>query len=117
MNYNRLAMNDTEFQNAAEAELSRLNRAMDPVADIHDVEIVYQAGVLTVEVEEPALSKIIVSPNGPARQIWISAQATSFKLDWSPEREAFVLASTGESLSDLLGRILGEELGGDPIAL
>lgn len=104
-------MNDTEFESAAAAELSRLNRAMDPVADEHEVEIVYQGGVLTIEVEEPTPSKIIVSPNGPAHQIWISAQTTSFKLDWKDDRKEFVLSSTGESLAKLLGRILGEELG------
>ncbi len=117
MTYNRLAMNDTEFQAAAESGLSRLNRAMDPVADSFDVEIVYQGGVLTIEVEEPAPSKIIVSPNGPAKQIWISAQSTSFKLDWSEDLQEFVLGSTGESLAALLARILGEELGGVRIQL
>lgn len=117
MTYNRSLMNDADFQTAAEAELSRLNRAMDTVADAYDVEIMYQSGVLTVEVEEPAPSKIIVSPNTPAKQIWISAQTTSFKLDWSEEEKAFVWRSTGESLRALLARILGEELGGVSIDL
>ena len=110
-------MNDTDFETAAGLELSRLNRAMDSVANNFDVEVLYQGGVLTVEVEDPAPSKIIVSPNGPAKQIWISAQTTSFKLDWSDDEKQFVWRSTGESLRALLGRILGEELGGESIEL
>src|SRR5690606_13732868 len=90
---------------------------LDPVAEAHDVEILYQGGVLTVEIEEPQPSKIIVSPNAPARQVWISAQSTSFKLDWNPERATFVLPATTESLDALLGRLIGEELGVGSIQL
>ena len=90
---------------------------MDPLVDLHDLEILYQSGVLTVEIEEPRASKIVVSPNSPASQIWISAQATSFKLDWMPETADFVFAPTGESLEILLGRLIGEELGIPPVVL
>ena len=110
-------INDIEFARATETALESLNRALDVVADEHDVEILYQSGVLTLEIEEPIVSKIVISPNSPARQVWISAQLTSFKLDWSPDRNAFTLAATGEPLDTLIGRLVGEELGVDPIAL
>jgi CyaY protein len=55
-----------------------------------------------------------VSPNAPVRQIWISALSRSFKLDWSGQ--AFVF-TTGETLDALLGRLIGEQLGIDPIKL
>ncbi len=90
---------------------------MDSIADEHDVEILYQSGVLSLEIEEPALSKIIVSPNSSALQIWISAQSTSFKLDWSPADAAFIFPATGETLDTLIGRLVGEELGVGPIRL
>jgi CyaY protein len=108
---------ETEFSKQSERALETLNRTLDVVAENHDVEIMYQGGVLTLEIEEPVLSKIIVSPNSSARQIWISAQSTSFKLDWSAEGSAFVLASSGETLNGLLGRLIGEELGVDSIPL
>src|SRR5262249_31017034 len=72
-------------------------------------------GVLTIEIEEPNPGKIVISPQTPTRQIWISAQATSFKLDWSGS--AFVFPSTGESLSALIGRLVGEQLNAGPIAI
>jgi len=104
-------INGNEFDRLSTTCLEDLNRGLDPLADDHEVEILYQAGVLTLEIEEPALSKIIISPNSSANQVWISAQATSFKLDWLPGKKSFVLPSTGETLNQLVGRLVGEELG------
>jgi CyaY protein len=53
----------------------------------------------------------VISPNSPVRQIWISAQSRSFKLDWSGTE--FVLGATGESLRILIARLVGEQLGVD----
>ena len=108
---------EAEFTQSSDAALELLNRSMDSIADDHEVEILYQSGVLSLEIEEPALSKIIVSPNSSARQIWISAQSTSFKLDWSPDKAAFIFPATGEPLDILIGRLVGEELGVGPISL
>ena len=110
-------MNEIDFARVSEETLSRLNRALDTVAEDHEVEILYQSGVLTLEFEEPAPSKIVISPNSPVRQIWISAQATSFKLDWNEERQAFVFGATGETLNSLVARLIGEELGVGSITL
>ena len=79
------------------------------VAENYDVEILFQNGVLAIEIEEPLPGKIVISPQAATRQVWISAQSTSFKLDWSGE--AFVLSSTRESLNQLVGRLVGEQLG------
>jgi len=110
-------ISDTEFDRQSTELLESLNRRMDSIADEHDVEILYQGGVLTLEIEEPRYSRIIVSPNSSAGQIWISAQSTSFKLDWSESDSTFHLASTGETLETLLGRLVGEELGVGPLTL
>lgn len=110
-------LNDDDFAKQSAEALEALNRGLDRVADEHEVEILYQSGVLTLEIEEPTISKIVISPNSPARQVWISAQSTSFKLDWSAGKEAFVLPSTGETLNQLVGRLAGEEVGVEPFAL
>ncbi len=107
----------TVFAKASTGTLEALNRGLDVLAEEHDVEILYQEGVLTLEVEEPVFSKIVISPNSSAGQIWISAQSTSFKLDWSPDQAAFVFPDTGESLNVLIGRLIGEELGVGAIPL
>ncbi len=110
-------ISDSDFKTAAEETLDALNRAMDIVTEEHDVEVLYQSGVLSVEIEEPKPSKIVITPNSAAGQIWISAQWTSFKLDWSDQKRAFVYPPTGESIHILVGRLTGEELGVSPINL
>jgi frataxin-like iron-binding protein CyaY len=50
----------------------------------------------------------VVSPNAPARQVWVSAMAKGYKLSWAPERSAF--AVDGETLSQLLERLTREFL-------
>ena len=65
--------------------------------------------MLNVLFEEPA-GKFVITPNTPVRQIWISALSTSFKLDWDAAGSAFVLPRTGESLTPLIDRLIGEHL-------
>jgi CyaY protein len=45
------------------------------------------------------------------RQIWISALTTSFKLGWSDTAQSFILEKTGETLSQVMSRILSQQLG------
>jgi CyaY protein len=113
-------MQAADFARISERTLSALNRSLDSVVEDHDVEVLYQGGVLTLEVAVgagDAGSKIIVSPNSAVSQIWISAQSTSFKLDWDSSREQFVWPGSGESLATLLGRLVGEDLGAGPLPL
>jgi CyaY protein len=110
-----MALTEDEFRSAADAALDRLNRALGTLTDRYDAEVMFQNGVLTIETEEPAHEKIVISPNAPVRQIWISALSRSYKLDWSGS--GFVLTSTGESLEKLIARLVGEQLGGISIQL
>jgi len=104
-----MALTEAEFRTHCDDALNHINRSLDPVVDEHDIEVNLQNGVLTIEVAEPNPGKIVISPQAPTRQIWISAQSTSFKLDWSGD--AFTLPSTGETLDLLVGRLVGEQLG------
>ena len=110
-----MSLSETEFRNQSEKALERLNKALGIVAEQYDAEVMYQNGVLTVEVEEPNPGKMVISPNAPVRQIWISAQSRSFKLDW--DGTVFVLPSTQEPLDTLVGRLVGEQLGVAPFRL
>ena len=109
-----MTLSETDFRTQSDVALNRLNRSLGIVAEEHDAEVLLQNGVLTIETKEPHPGKIVVSPNAPVRQIWISALSRSFKLDWSGD--AFVF-TTGETLDMLLGRLIGEQLGVDPIKL
>ena len=110
-----MALTEAEFRNYCDTALERLNRGLDVVAENYDAEILFQNGVLSIAIDDPNPGKIVISPQAPTRQVWISAQSTSFKLDWSGS--AFVLPSTGETLNQLVGRLVGEQLGVAPIPL
>jgi len=110
-----MALTESEFRSRCDEAFNKLNRALGVVAEQYDAEILLQNNVLSIEIEEPNTGKIVISPQTPTRQIWISAQSTSFKLDWSGS--GFVLPSTGETLNQLVGRLIGEQLGVEAIQL
>ena len=100
---------EQEFRRAAEAALDGLKRHLilreeDEQAGF---EVEEQGGVLNVLFEEPG-ARFVITPNAPVRQIWISALATSFKLNWNPDTQAFILPRTGEPLIPLVDRLIGE---------
>ena len=110
-----MALTEAEFRSRCDEAFNKLNRALGVVAEEHDAEILFQNSVLSIEIEEPNPGKIVISPQAPTRQIWISAQSTSFKLDWSGS--SFVFPATGETLNQLVGRLIGEQLGVEAIEL
>ena len=104
-------LDETEFRRHAETALEALKQHLIEREEADDAgfEVEEQNGVLNVLFEEPA-GKFVITPNSPIRQIWISALYTSFKLDWDPEESAFVLPKTGEVLTPLIDRLIGEHL-------
>jgi iron donor protein CyaY len=102
-------IDEQEFRRAAESAIDALKRHLiaREEEDEAGFEVEEQNGVLNVVFEEPR-GKFVVTPNTPVRQIWISALATSFKLDWDAASGGFVLARTGEKLVPLLDRLIGE---------
>jgi CyaY protein len=101
---------EQDFRRTAEAALDNLKRHL--IAREEDehaaFEVEEQGGVLNVLFEDPA-ARFVITPNTPVRQIWISALATSFKLDWDSKLEEFILPRTGETLSALVDRLIGEQ--------
>jgi len=104
-------IDEQEFKMRAEESLQDLYNALANASDEHDFETDF-GGTLTVEFEDPP-AKFVVSPNSPVRQIWVSAHSKSFKLDWIPERKAFVLAESGQTLKELMQSAVSEKLGED----
>jgi len=106
-----LAMDEKDFQKRCDTAFDELRRRLQQVGDVRGFEVEGGSGKLEVLFEEPEESKFVISPNTPVRQIWISALSTSFKLAWSDAAGAFVLEKTGETLLQLMGRLLTEQLG------
>jgi CyaY protein len=104
---------ELEFRRNVEVALEELKQHLIEREEDLDAgfEVEEQNGVLNVLFEEPA-GKFVITPNTPVRQIWISALSTSFKLDWDAASSAFVLPRTGEVLTPLIDRLIGEHLAG-----
>lgn len=109
-------MNDQDFRRHADASLEALKRSLYEAEGEADFEVEENAGALQIVFEDPP-AKFVVSPNAPVRQIWISALSTSFKLDWSEKKQDFELGKTGESMKQLVARLINEQLGEEAIRL
>jgi iron donor protein CyaY len=106
-----MPMDEHEFQKKCDAAFEALRQRLMEVGDEHDFEVEGGSGKLEIEFEDADETRFVISPNAPVRQIWISALTTSFKLGWSDGTQAFVLEKTGETLNQVMSRILTEKLG------
>jgi|SRR5580658_10225812 iron donor protein CyaY len=106
-------MDELQFRTRAETAIEALMQHLiaAEAKDEAGFEVEGQGGLLNVVFEEPP-GKFVVTPNAPVQQIWISALSTSFKLDWDEVASAFVLPKTGEQLTALVDRLIGEQLQG-----
>jgi iron donor protein CyaY len=103
-------MDEQEFKNRADQALDDLYRRLLAASESHDFEADFGGGALVIEFEAPP-AKFVVSPNAPVSQVWVSAQMKSFKLDWNPAQNAFVVAESGETLVALVAGAVGRQLG------
>jgi CyaY protein len=101
-------IDEQEFRRAAEKALESLKHHLIVREEEDDAgfEVEEQNGVLNVVFEEPP-GKFVITPNTPVRQIWISALATSFKLEYDPA-QGFILLRTKELLTPLVDRLIHE---------
>lgn len=106
--YTGSMQDEQEFRRAAEKALEELKKHLIAREEESEAgfEVEEQNGVLNVLFEEPG-TKFVITPNTPVRQIWISALATSFKLDWDGAGK-FLLPRTGEPLVELVDRLIEE---------
>ena len=103
-------MDEQEYRKRADSALEGLKASLIRAEADAEMEVEEQGGAIHISFEEPP-GRFVISPNSAARQIWISALSTSFKLDWSEEKSDWVLARTGEALKPLVARLVGEQTG------
>jgi CyaY protein len=99
-------VDEQQFRRAAESAMEQLKTRLIEAEAGADFEVEEQGGVLNVIFDDPP-AKFVITTNSPVRQIWISALATSFKLDLVDGE--FVLAKTGERLIPLVARLVNEQ--------
>jgi CyaY protein len=103
-------MDEKIFQQHAEQAMTRLTRALYNIEEAAGFEVEERSGALYLSFDEPP-GTFVIAPNSPARQIWISALSTSFRLDWSESYADFVLGPSGELLLPLVARLLTKQTG------
>ncbi len=108
-------LDEIAFRNHADAALNSLMQSLITAEESADIEVEDQSGALQVSFEDG--TRFVISPNAPVKQIWISALATSFKLDWSETRQDFVLGKTDENLKPLVARLINQQLGEDTVKM
>jgi iron donor protein CyaY len=104
-------LSEHEFRARCDAALDGLRKRLLELSDEHNFEVEGQSDRLDLLFEDPDETRFVISPNAPVRQIWISALTTSFKLGWSDSAGTFVLEKTGETLAQVMSRILSQQLG------
>ena len=109
-------MDESTFRRVSDHALEQLKQSLIRAEEEGGFEAEEKNGVLNVLFEEGS-AKFVFTPNTPVRQIWISAQSTSFKLEWNESKNAFTLPRTGEDLRTLTERLLRETLSDDSISL
>ena len=109
-------MPDFDFSKQSERSLNSLKQALIKAEETADFEVEDSGGAIHVSFDDPP-AKFVISPNSAVNQIWISALSTSFKLDWSLEKNDFVLNKTGEALKPLVARLVNEQMQGDSVEL
>ncbi len=104
-------LDEKDFQRKADSAFEELKKRLLTAGDEHNFDVEGESGKLEVLFEEPEEAKFVISPNTPVREIWISALSTSFKLGWSEARSAFVLEKTGEDLTQVMNRVISQQIG------
>lgn len=102
-------LDEHEFRRAVEAAIDALKKNLAARKNRGDTgfELEERSGALQILFEEQG-GKFTVAPHAPAQQIWISALATSFRLDWDAAAHDFILLRTGEALIPLVERLIEE---------
>src|ERR1700694_1036787 len=102
-------LDEQKFKKLADDALNLLKRELIAASDDYGFEVDFNAGALGIEFEDPP-AKFVVSPNTPVRQIWISAHAKSYKLDWDIVENSFVHTESGATLKKKDEKTINKEL-------
>jgi CyaY protein len=103
-------MDEREFTVAADAELARIEAALETASENGPAEFDFETkpgGIIEIELENG--SKIIVNRHTAAREIWLAAKSGGFH--FRPESGRWVGTRDGEELMAALSRTVSEQAG------
>jgi CyaY protein len=103
-------MDEQEFLKAADAQLARVEAALEAASDSGVADFDFETkpgGIIEIEFENG--SKIIVNRHVAAREIWLAAKSGGFH--FRPEGGRWVGTRDGEDLMVALARTVSEQAG------
>ena len=110
-------IDEATFRRESDRALESLKQSLITAGDDSGTfEFEDNSGVMNIIFEDGS-PKFVVTPNTPIRQVWISAKATSYKLEFGENSRDFTLPRTGEALKELTERLLREHLNDASIVL
>ena len=104
-------MDENDFNLFADAMLLRIEQALEKCGDEVDFEI-GSGGVIELEFDHGAGSKIVINRHSAAREIWVAAKSGGyhFTMDAADPRH-WVAARDGAELLEVLSRCISEQAG------
>ena len=99
-------MEESAFNALAEAELARIETALEECGADIDIEP-KPGGVLEIEFDNG--SKMIINRHTAAREIWVAARSGGFH--FRPDGGRWVNTRDGSDLYELLSTLVGEQSG------
>lgn len=103
-------MDEREFMAAADAELARIETALEKASDSGEVDFDFETkpgGVIEIEFDNG--TKIILNRHGAAREIWLAAKSGGYH--FRPEGGRWLGTRDGEELLAALSRTMSEQAG------
>ncbi|MBR0567958.1 iron donor protein CyaY [Azoarcus sp. L1K30] len=99
-------MEESAFNALAEAELSRIESALESCGVDIDIEL-KPGGILEIEFDNG--SKVIINRHTAAREIWVAAKSGGFH--FRPEGGQWIAGRDGAELYAVISRVVGEQAG------
>lgn len=112
-------MEEREFLGLADAELAKIENALDRLQASVDVTWDYElkpGGIIELDLEEGG--KIIINRHTAAREIWIAARSGGFhfKPPSTPAGQPWIDTRTGKALAAVLSDCISDQVG-EPVSL
>ncbi|MGH8492729.1 MAG: iron donor protein CyaY [Moraxellaceae bacterium] len=100
-------MNETEFNQAADATLMAIEEAVEALQDDHDIDFEMSSGILTLTFASG--SKVIINRQIATCEIWVAARSGGFHC--GRKNDEWFCNTTSENLQALLSRVCSEQSG------
>lgn len=105
-------MNESDFNRQVDAQLLRIEEALD--ACEADIDYENAGGILTLRFANG--SQIVINRQTPVRQIWVAARSGGFHFGYAADTDQWLRDSDGRELMGLLSELASAQAG-EPIDL